>query len=289
MLKLLSTAVALSFILQSAAYNTAVEDFHKQRALEIGGDSGWAALTDLQWLQNGQFTIGRAPSNAIRLNAPSSPERLGTLTVTPQAVTLQVAPGVTAVVNGKASSEIQLPINVAPVSAVSVGGIKFSVIERADRRGLRVWDRVSPTRVSFRGLRWYPTSVRWRVDASFTPHQPAPMMRIQNIVGQTVEMANPGVASFVVDGRTYRLEALLESADATELFFMFRDGTSNKTTYGAGRYMYTALPKDGHVTLDFNMAVNPPCAFTAFATCPLPPVKNRLLVPIDAGELDYRH
>jgi uncharacterized protein (DUF1684 family) len=100
-------------------------------------------------------------------------------------------------------------------------------------------------------------------------------------------MANPGAASFTVDGRTYQLEALLESTDANELFFMFKDGTSGKATYGAGRYLYTPLPRDGHVTLDFNVAINPPCAFTEFATCPLPPVKNRLLIPIEAGELDY--
>jgi uncharacterized protein (DUF1684 family) len=287
MLKLSAAVVLLSLVAQAGDYKTGVENYRNQRAVEIGGETGWAALTDLRWLENGQFTIGRGPENAIRLNAPSAPQRLGSLTVTPQTATFDVAPGVTARVNGKAVTTVQVPSNVAPVSGVSVGGMTFAVIERGDRRGLRVWDRVSPGRVNFRGLRWYPTDVRWRVDAQFIPHQPVPTMRIQNIVGQVVEMANPGAASFTVDGRTYQLEALLESTDANELFFMFKDGTSGKATYGAGRYLYTPLPRDGHVTLDFNVAINPPCAFTEFATCPLPPVKNRLLIPIEAGELDY--
>jgi uncharacterized protein (DUF1684 family) len=289
MLKLSTTAVLLSLVLQGGNYKTEVDKFHTQRTQDIGGETGWAALTDLRWLENGRFTIGRAPSNAIRLSAPSSPELLGTLTVTPRAVTLQVAPGVTALVKGKAVTDIEVPSNVAPASGISVGSMTLAVIARGDRRGLRVCDRVSPTRVNFRGLRWYPTDGKWRVEAAFIPHQPVPRMRVQNIIGQTVEMANPGAASFTVNGRQYQLEALLESADANELFFMFRDATSGKATYGAGRYLYTPLPKDGHVTLDFNLATNPPCAFTEFATCPLPPVKNRLLIPIEAGELDYLH
>jgi uncharacterized protein (DUF1684 family) len=143
--------------------------------------------------------------------------------------------------------------------------------------------------VSFQGLRWFPIETRWRIDARWIPHQPAPTLRIQNIVGQIVEMSNPGAAVFTVAGRDYRLEALLESPADEELFFMFRDGTSGRTTYGAGRYLYTPLPKDGRVMLDFNRAINPPCAFTNFATCPLPPSANRLTVAIEAGEMDDGH
>jgi uncharacterized protein (DUF1684 family) len=102
-------------------------------------------------------------------------------------------------------------------------------------------------------------------------------------------MANPGYVSFTIAGQEYHLEALLESANAKELFFMFRDATSGKTTYGAGRYLYTELPKDGRVIVDFNRAMNPPCAFTEFATCPLPPAANRLPIGVTAGELNDGH
>ena len=289
MLRLSAAISLLSLVVQAGAYTADVEDFRRQRAADIGGETGWAALTDLRWVENGQFTIGRAPSNAIRLNAPSSPERLGTLIVTAQGATLQVASGATALVNGKPVTNVQVPSNVSPASGISAGGMTMTMIERGGKRGLRVWDKVSPTRVNFRGLRWYPIDVKWRVEATFVPHQPVPKVRIQNIIGQTIEMANPGTAVFTIGGRQIALEALLEAPDADELFFMFRDATSGKATYGAGRYLYTPLPKDARVTLDFNRAMNPPCAFTQFATCPLPPAKNRLAIAVEGGELDYKH
>ena len=183
MLKLSVSVVLLALVLQPAAYKTEVENFRKQRAADIGGETGWAALTDLLWLGNGQFTIGRAASSALRLNAPSSPERLGVLTVTAQGATLHVAPGVTALVKGQPVTEIQLPANVAPAAGISVGGMTMAMIERGDKRGLRIWDKVSPTRVNFRGLQWYPVDEKWRVEAKFVPHQPVPNVRIQNIIG----------------------------------------------------------------------------------------------------------
>jgi uncharacterized protein len=176
----------------------------------------------------------------------------------------------------------------APVAdAAAIDGLTLAVIERAGKLALRVWDRMSPTRVSFHGLRWYPVVESWRISARFEPHEPARALRVQNIVGQIVEMANPGVAVFVVGGKEYRLEALLEEPGDRELFFMFRDATSNKTTYGAGRYLYTPLPANGHVVVDFNRAMNPPCAFTTFATCPLPPRGNTLAIAVPAGEQNY--
>jgi uncharacterized protein (DUF1684 family) len=289
MLKVSSAAVAvLALVVQSAGYRSDVEAFRKQRAADIGGEAGWAALTDLAWLANGEFTIGRGLANAIVLKAPSAPERLGTLTVTPQAATLRLAPGVSGKINNQAVTDPVVPQDVGPSGGLVVGGVTMAVIERGGQRGLRVWDRVSPTRVNFRGLQWYPIDEKWRVDAKFVAHQPAPKMRIQNIVGQTVEMVNPGTVTFTLGGRSYTLEALLEEPDAKEYFFMFKDATSGKTTYGAGRYLYTPLAKDGKATLDFNTAMNPPCAFTEFATCPLPPAKNRLTAAIEAGEKEYQ-
>ena len=285
------TVIALlglaAFATQSPAYRAEVDAFRAQREAEIGGRTGWAALTGLHWLTPGTLTIGRAAGNAVVLTAPSAPPALGTLTVTDRAVTLHVAPGVTALVNGRAVTEAALAPNGPMTGAVSVGAMTLVAIERGGRLALRVWDPASPARQAFHGLRWYAVDPAWRVEAVFTPHQPAPRIRIQNIIGQTLAMANPGVAAFTMGGRAYRLEALLESDDADELFFMFQDGTSGKTTYGAGRYLYTPLPKDGHVTIDFNRAMNPPCAFTNFATCPLPPSANRLSLAVAAGELDH--
>lgn len=266
--------------LQVSPYRADVEKFRRARAEAIGAETGWIALTDLYWLdKTGEFTIGRDRSNAIALNAPSAPAKLGVLYVTATGVELRPATG----------GRIELQPNRPVSEAFAVGAMKMSLIERARRRAVRVWDAKGAARVAFTGLHWMPIDEKWRIDAAFVPHDPAPILKIQNIIGQTVEMKNPGAAVFTTGGREVRLEALLEEPDAEELFFMFKDGTSGKTTYGAGRYLYTPLPKDGKVTIDFNRAINPPCAFTDFATCPLPPPANRLSVPIRAGELDYAH
>lgn len=286
MLKL-ATAVLVALALQPANYKADVEAFRKQREAEIGGETGWAALTGLHWVTKGDHPIGRAAGNDVVLTAPSAPARLGTITVLDTAVILHVAAGVTATVNDKPVTEVQLKPNSPSSGGVAVGGMRMVLIKRGAKLGLRVWDRAAPTRQTFAGLKWYPIDPKWRVDARFVPHVPVRAIKIQNIIGDLVDMPNPGTAVFTIGGRQYELEALLESDDADELFFMFKDGTSTTTTYGAGRYLYTPLPKDGQVTLDFNRAMNPPCAFTNFATCPLPPARNRLTLPIIAGELKY--
>lgn len=284
--------LAVVILLQASPYRAEVERYRRQRAAEIGAETGWIALTDLHWLDRpGEFTIGRAAANAIVLAAPSAPPRLGTLSVTADGVTLQLTP--------EAAARTSLPRGVArrlellpdrPIAeALTIGGMRLALIERASRRAIRVWDAQSPARRTFQGLRWMPIDEAWKIDARFVRHAPVPVLKIQNIVGQVVEMKNPGTAVFRIGGREYRLEALLESDDAGELFFMFRDGTSGRTTYGAGRYLYAPLPKAGRVTIDFNRAINPPCAFTSHATCPLPPASNRLTVAIEAGELSYQH
>ena len=270
--------IALALVVQVSPYRAEIQKFRDNRATEIGAETGWIALTDLSWLdKTGDFTIGRGAANQIVLKAPSAPERLGMLNVTDTAVSLQPASG----------APITFRANRPIAEAFTLGGMKMSLIERAKRRALRVWDAKAPARVAFRGLHWLPIDEKWHIDAKFEPHTPAPIIKIQNIVGQIVDMPNPGAVVFTVGGKAYRLEALLEGPDEQELFFMWKDGTSAKTTYGSGRYLYTPLPKNGRVDLDFNRAMNPPCAFTTFATCPLPPAANRLPIDVSAGELDY--
>lgn len=279
------SAVVGAWASPADTYQREVQAFRTHRAEEIGGPAGWAALVDLHWVTPGQYTIGKAATNAVALPAPSAPARIGVLTVTKNDATLVVDQGVTATVKGKTVNTITLAANGNPDSAVVIGQVSIVLLRRGPRLALRVWDAASPTRLALHGLTWMPIDPAWRLDATFTPHTPVPRVSIVNVLGETIQIENPGQVTFQVGGHTYHLEAMLESPDAKQLFFMFRDGTSNKTTYGAGRYLYTDLPKAGHVILDFNRAMNPPCAFTNFATCPLPPASNRLTVPITAGEL----
>jgi uncharacterized protein len=158
------------------------------------------------------------------------------------------------------------------------------VIRRGDRTGIRVKDNDSPERKRFAGLSWYSVDPAWRIRAKFTAWDAPHTIAFTNTIGQKENEPSPGYVTFTKGGREYRLEPTLE--DGT-LFFVFRDRTSGKTTYGASRFLYAEAAKDGIVYLDFNRAENPPCAFTAYATCPLPPAQNRLDLAVEAGEQKY--
>jgi uncharacterized protein (DUF1684 family) len=168
-----------------------------------------------------------------------------------------------------------------------VGRLSLFVIKRGEKYGIRLKDPESEYRREFHGIEVFPASAEYRVTAKWVA-EPA-KIPILNVLGQTEEMKSPGYAVFRIHGQEYRLRPVLEADDAQELFFIFRDQTSAKETYGAGRFLYSEMPKDGHVVLDFNKAYNPPCAFTPYATCPLPPPENRLAVRIEAGEKKYGH
>ena len=177
-------------------------------------------------------------------------------------------------------------------SKLTVGTISIIVINRDSRFALRIKDPQAQTRLAFHGLKWYPPNAVYRVKAKWIPYNPAKTLDIPTVLGTTTHLPAPGAAEFTIDGQTVRLEPALEDPKATELFFILRDTTSKTTTYGAGRFLYTGLPdhgvdKPGEIWLDFNRLFNPPCSFTPYATCPLPPPQNRLAVAIPAGEQRY--
>jgi uncharacterized protein (DUF1684 family) len=159
------------------------------------------------------------------------------------------------------------------------------VIKRGDRLGVRVKDKQSPALAGFHGLDNYPVEPSWRVEARFEPYSPPKEVPIPNVLGQVTPSPSPGAVVFDWQGKTYRLDALGSVEEGLSL--IFADQTNGKETYGAGRFLETGPPKDGKVVVDFNRAYNPPCAFTAFATCPLPPAQNRLALRVEAGEKKY--
>ncbi|TAK16829.1 MAG: DUF1684 domain-containing protein [Acidobacteria bacterium] len=289
-MKTLILPLLLALTLQPAGYRADIEAFRQHRAEEIGGPTGWAALVGLHWLTPGEFVVGSDATSGIHLTGPSAPGRLATIGVGADSVHFRITAGLDATFQGRPAAEFDMTPGVAADNGLKVGGMTLVVIRRDTRLALRVWDTRAPNRVAFKGLHWMPIDAKWRISARWEPHpRTQPRMKIMNVLGETVLMQNPGAVVFAVGGKAYRMEALLESDDAKELFFIFKDETSNKTTYGAGRYLYTPLPKNGRVDLDFNKAKNPPCAFTDFATCPLPPAANRLALAVLAGELDYQH
>jgi len=172
-------------------------------------------------------------------------------------------------------------------TVLKLGSLKLFIIKRDEKIGLRVKDKRNPARSRFAGLDYFPVDLKWRLNAKFKPYEPPKMIPIVNVLGMVDNMTSPGVLVFEVNGKSYRLDPVLEKG-SKQLFIIFSDKTADQESYGAGRYLYAdPAGDDGKVVLDFNKAYNPPCAFTKFATCPLPPQQNRLAIRVEAGEKKY--
>jgi uncharacterized protein (DUF1684 family) len=200
-------------------------------------------------------------------------------------------PGVEAHLNGQ---PLAAPARMAADTSgrpdvLALGSLTMTVIERGGRYGIRLRDRENPARKAFKGLTWFDVDESWRVAARYVTYAAPRPVKVPNVLGQMNEMPSPGYAEFTRGGQTIRLEGVLEEKDAEELFFIIRDKTSGDETYGAGRFLYAPLPKDGRLLLDFNKAYSPPCAFTPYATCPLPPRQNWMEVRVEAGEKALGH
>jgi uncharacterized protein len=168
---------------------------------------------------------------------------------------------------------------------IRAGSLTMMVLLRSNDYYLRVWDRESPAVVNFTGLRYYPVDPEYRIEAEFVIYNPPKGVKVQDIIGGEHDGQLAGEVYFNLHGIGVRLVA--EDA-SDELLFSFTDRTSDDTTYPGGRYLTTEKPQGAQVILDFNNAVNWPCAYTEFATCPLPPAENRLPVRIEAGEMRFK-
>jgi uncharacterized protein len=269
-------------------YQNEIRDWQAKRAESLRRDTGWLTLTGLVWLDEGESRIGSAAGSEVRLPEGKAPETVGTLVRTGRSVTLTTEPGAMVTVDGTPVGSIEMkPDTSGSPTIAEIGPVQFLVIERGDRVGVRVRDREHPALASFRGLDYFPTDPGWRVEARLEPYDPPKQIPIQNVVGIVEAQLSPGALVFEIDGKEHRLDPIIEEG-TDELFVIFADETSGGETYGAGRYLYAKNPgPNGRTTLDFNKAYNPPCAFTDFATCPLPPRQNRLEVRVEAGEKNY--
>ena len=286
---LAAAAAVLAAAPVSAAdsWRQSVETFRAEREAGLRQDGSWLTLIGLHWLSPGETTFGSGAGSALRLPASAAPPAAGRFTLANGAVRAFLAPEAHATVGGRAVTETAMaPDSSGAPTILKLGSVTMQVIERGGKLAVRVKDDASATRSAFQGLHWFPVEERYRVVARFVPLEPHGTIKIANITGQVNDMESPGFAEFEWQGRTHRLQPVYEAAGDQQLFYIFKDLTAGKQTYGAGRFLYSDLPKDGTVVLDFNKAYSPPCAFTNFATCPLPPKQNRLPFAVEAGELD---
>jgi uncharacterized protein len=265
-----------------------IDEWRQKRVNSLTSDSGWLTLAGLFWLKAGDNSFGRAASNSLVLDNPALAGTAGYFVVTGHQVRFVAAPGSGITHDGQPVAMIELKSDSSDEPTVLASGtLRFFVIERAGRLGVRVRDLNNPHRLQFQGLSYFPVSIDWVFAARFEPYEPVRHIRIVNILGMEEEMVSPGAVVFTRNGRESRLDTVLEQPGDRELFIMFADATSGHETYGGGRFLYIPLPAAGHARLDFNEAYNPPCALNDFATCPLPPPQNRLKLRIEAGEKTY--
>jgi hypothetical protein len=286
-LALLASAIAATpaTAADPAAHRDEVLKWREARVARLTAPEGWLALVGLHWIEPGTHRIGSAPDNGLVLAV--GPARLGTLTLADGKVTLTLADGVEATIgDGKAREGALAPDRSGAPTIVRFGEASFSVIERDGKFGLRVRDPQAKTRSGFAGIDYFDIDPAWRFDARFEPHPPGRTIDIVNVLDMLEPMKNPGVVVFEKDGKEYRLEALDDTGDG-QLFLIFADRTNGKLTYGPGRFLYAPPPVDGKTIVDLNRAYNPPCAFTPYSTCPLPPPENRLNLAVEAGEKKY--
>jgi uncharacterized protein (DUF1684 family) len=269
------------------SYDAEITKWRTERVERLKAPNGWLSLIGLHWLKEGKNTIGTDKKNDIVLAA--GPDFLGTVMLAKGKTSIELNPKVPTAIDGKPAKKSVLLDDASPKpTVVSFGTASFYVIDRNGKKGLRVKDTNAKTRTGFTGIENYPIDPKWRVEAKFTPFNPPHTLEIPNVIGQVDKMPVPGKVEFERDGKKYTLLPVLEEPDAKELWFIFADKTSAKETYGGGRFLYSEMPKDGKVIVDFNKAYNPPCAFTPHATCPLAPPENRLGVAVTAGEKKYR-
>lgn len=286
-----ATCVAIILALAAGAMaqpadHAALAKFRADREATLKGDNGWLTVAGLHFLNPGDNRVGSDPANDVVLDFPSVPAHVGVITVKGTDVRIRAAAGVTLAINDQpvVESELHGAFDGRPVDTIRFGAVSFFVHYSGPRLAVRVRDQQSGLRTNFRGLRWYEPNPAYRVVGIFKAYPEVKVVQIPNILGDLEPFNAVGTVTFALGGATHTMEAW---RSGQRLWFVFRDRTSGRDTYPSARFLYTEAAVDGKVTLDFNYAQNPPCAYNPFTTCPLPPPQNRLPIAIEAGEKRY--
>jgi hypothetical protein len=270
-------------------YHKEIATWQQEREARLRDEEGWLTIAGLYWLKKGENSVGTGPTNDLILPPDSAPAHVGVFTIQQGKLAFEAAAEAAVKQGGNnVRSAILKPApgtGASPDDALTVGRLTLWLHKSGERFAIRVRDKTSQLRKDFTGCRWFPIDPTYRITARFVPHAEPKLVIMANVLGDREQYTSPGIVEFTLHDQKLRLEPVTAGPD--RLFFVFRDGTSGKETYGAARFLTTDGPQNGQVLLDFNKAVNPPCAYNPFTTCPLPSKENRLTVRIAAGELDY--
>jgi len=271
-----------------SSHQEEIRQWRERRLVRLQADTGYLALAGLYWLEEGESSFGSDKSNDVIFPPHGAPAKAGVFVRKGQEVRVRAFPGTALLNAGKPVQEMLLASDATEEpTRLELGDLSFMLIERSGRYAIRLRDKQSPIRKNFHGIENYPVDAGYRLRAKFEPYDPMKPIAIVNVVGLVDTMYSPGSLVFSLQGKECRLDPVLESPADTTLFIIFRDATSGDETYGDGRFLYTSMPAAGQVIVDFNKAYNPPCAFSPYTTCPLPPRQNELEIPVRAGEKAY--
>jgi hypothetical protein len=251
----------------------AVRAWWETRDARLRDPDGWLTLVGLHWLGPGENRFGADADNQIVLRGEDVPAHAGTLVLE----------------NGVArlGEDVLADDLSGEPTVIDFGSLRMCVIRRGERLGLRVRDHAAPALGTFIGMRHFPIDPGWRLRGRLEPAAQDSEIEIVDITGTVSHEPTPGHVAFERDGTSWRISALPGKEDGS-VWLVFGDATNGRATYGGGRMLYTEpVAPDGSVMVDFNLAYNPPCVFSPYATCPLPPPQNRLALKIEAGELSY--
>lgn len=272
----------------NAKYLHEIQTWQQQRLQSLKSPTGWLNLAGLFWLKAGENTAGADSTNTLIFPKTQAPNFIGSFILEDTVVTFRAHPNVAVTLNDSIISSVTIQNETAKnPPTLALGTLSWTIIKRGDKYGVRLRDHEHPLLKQFAGIETFPVDSSWRLEARFEANHPPKLIAVPTILNTIIEEPSPGAFIFNVAGKTYRLDATGKMTDK-ELFVIFADRTNGKETYGAGRFLYVPTPNlAGNAVLDFNKAYNPPCAFTPYATCPLPPEQNTLPIRITAGEKNY--
>ncbi|MBP6977164.1 MAG: DUF1684 domain-containing protein [Bacteroidales bacterium] len=270
------------------AYQDSLISWRQNRVRELTMSDGWLALAGRYWLKEGEQSFGAGRGNDIIFPGGTCPDTIGWINLTDDRIFIRIKNGTDVRYEGQPIDVISMITDRDDKQTyLTLGSLKWHIIKRGDRFALRLTDSNSKSLREFRGLEYFPVDPSWCIPAQYVPYDPPKTLLIATVIGTVDTLSAPGYLSFQVGRKAFRLDPVQEPGSGS-LFIIFADETTAVETYGGGRFLDASLPdEDGNVILDFNKAYNPPCAFTEFATCPLPPDQNKLAISITAGEKSY--
>lgn len=266
-------------------YIKEIKNWHKKRIENLKKENGWLNLVGLYWLKEGENSFGSNEANDL-IFPKKAPAFIGKFFLKDSIVRVEINENVDVFSDGKKIKSLELKNDKdGNPTILQHGSLRWYIIKRGNKYGVRLRDIESELVKNFKGIETFPINEDWKIEAKFEPYNPPKKIFVPNIIGMIEEESSPGSLVFTKDGKTFKLDVLDEG---DSYFLIFADETSGKETYGGGRFLYIKKPAPNEkIYIDFNKAYNPPCVFTKYATCPLPPQQNYLKLRITAGEKKY--